>query len=140
MLKNEKGGSLIEFVLIAPLLLVILFGIIEFGVLLYDKAMLTNACREGARAGIVFSDPRVSDSEIERVVRRYADIHLISFGSGSSLDVPQPLRECNIAGCSLTVTATYDFRFLVLSNVIALIGGNIQDIINLNAISVMRLE
>jgi Flp pilus assembly protein TadG len=35
----------------------LLFGIIEFGIILYDKAMITNASREGARAGIVYSEP-----------------------------------------------------------------------------------
>ena len=140
MFKNEKGGSLVEFALIAPLLIIILFGIIEFGVLIYDKAMLTNACREGARAGIVFSDPRISDAEIESVVRGYCEAHLISFGSGTTLTVPAPIRTGNAAGDSLTVTANYDFRFLVLSNVIALIGGNIENVLNLNAVSIMRLE
>ena len=54
MIRDEHGGSLVEFAVIAPLLFVILFGIIEFGILIYDKAVITNASREGARAGIVF--------------------------------------------------------------------------------------
>lgn len=138
--KNQDGGSLVEFVLIAPLLFVILFGIIEFGILIFDKAVLTNACREGARAGIVFADPRISDAEIEAVVRNYCEAHLISFGSGSTLVVPSPTRSGNAAGDSLTVTANYDFRFLVFSNVMALIGGSIENLVNLDAVSVMRLE
>ena len=54
MIRNEKGGSLVEFAIITPLLFVILFGIFESGLLLYNKAVITNASREGARAGIVF--------------------------------------------------------------------------------------
>ena len=49
----------------------LLFGIIEFGIILYDKAMITNASREGARAGIVFDPDGISDSYIREVVKTY---------------------------------------------------------------------
>ena len=64
-MRDESGGSLVEFAVIAPLLFVILFGIIEFGILLYDQAKITNASREGARAGIVFDTTlRNSDNTV----------------------------------------------------------------------------
>ena len=56
-----------EFAIIAPLLFIILFGIIEFGILIYNKAMITNASREGARAGIVFSDPRIEMTQTSKI-------------------------------------------------------------------------
>lgn len=141
IVKDENGGSLIEFALIAPLLFIILFGIVEFGILIYDKAMLTNASREGARAGIVFSDPRISDAEIESVVRNYCETHLISFKSGSTLQVPPPVRSGNAAGDSLTVTVNYPFRFLFFSNIIVLFfGDTFEGVVNLDAVTVMRLE
>ena len=45
---------MVEFAIVLPLLLMLIFGMIEFSVMLYDKAMLTNATREGARFGILF--------------------------------------------------------------------------------------
>ena len=51
---SQKGASAVEFALVLPLLMLILFGIIEFGLLMYNKAMITNASREGARRGIVY--------------------------------------------------------------------------------------
>jgi Flp pilus assembly protein TadG len=141
-LKNQNGGSLIEFVIIAPVLFVILFGIIEFGILIYDKAMLTNASREGARAGIVYSFPdRISDAAIRTAVRNYCEDHLISFDAASVLTIPITRSGSgNAAGDTLTVTANYPFRFLVFSNVLALIGGGADDLVNLSAVTVMRLE
>ncbi|HKK00735.1 MAG TPA: TadE/TadG family type IV pilus assembly protein, partial [Desulfuromonadales bacterium] len=68
--RHERGASAVEFALVLPLLLVILFGIIEFGFILYDKAMITNASREGARAGIVLYTPgygRLSATGIQNV-------------------------------------------------------------------------
>lgn len=145
-IKNEKGGSLIEFAIISPLLFVILFGIIEFGILLYDKAMITNASREGARLGIVFAPNRITDAEIRQAVKNYCENHLISFGTGSNLvdsDItitPPGNRNGLSPGSSLTVNVQYRFNFLVFSNVIALIGGNMGDLVTLNSETVMRME
>ena len=52
--KRQEGASAVEFAIILPLLLILVFGIIEFSILFYDKAMITNASREGARVGIVY--------------------------------------------------------------------------------------
>lgn len=149
MIRDENGGSMVEFALIAPLLFVILFGIIEFGVLLYDKAMLTNASREGARAGIVYDfdsntgTNHPDNATIIATVQQYCQDYLISFGSGSTLaiDITRAGSSSrDAAGDQLTVNVTYPFRFLVFSNVLALIGGNIGETVNLEAETVMRME
>jgi Flp pilus assembly protein TadG len=151
-MNNEKGAALLELAIALPLLLVILFGIIEFGILLYDRAMLTNASREGARAGIVydFDDNNTPNdasddsfhptiASIETVAEQYCQDHLISFGSGSTLVVTVS-RDGDDAGDLLTVNLTYPFRFLLFSNVIGLLGGNIGNTLNLEAETVMRME
>ena len=53
-IKCEKGATLVEFVLVFPLLLLFTFAIIEFSVLMYDKAVITLGSREGARAAVVW--------------------------------------------------------------------------------------
>ena len=141
---EQEGAAATEFAIVLPLLLVLVFGIIEFSILLYDKAMITNASREGARAGIVFNfDPsgptRITDEEIRTIVGRYCATHLISFGSGSTLAVPIT-RTGSQEGASLTVTVNYPYRFLVFSNLIALFGGDSTNPLNLRAVTVMRLE
>jgi Flp pilus assembly protein TadG len=145
-IKNQNGGSLVEFVIIAPLLFVILFGIIEFGILIFDKAMITNASREGARAGIVFNKP-LNDNEIRQLVRDYCEDHLISFGSGSEPEIlinwgQRVYGEGESARIDqiLTINVNYPFRFLAFSNVLALLGGDVADLVNLSAVTVMRLE
>lgn len=142
-MKNQKGAAVVEFALILPLLLVILFGIIEFSVYFFDKAVITNASREGARAGIVFAAPaRISNDEIEAKVAAYCADHLISFDPSSTLTVtidPDDVTSRTV-GVPLTVTVTYPFRFLLFSNLIGVIGGNIADVLNLSAVTVMRME
>lgn len=135
-IKDQKGVSAIEFAIVLPVLVVLLFGFIEFSILLYDKAMLTNASREGARAGIVYSDPNpITDADITAVVDNYCASHLISFGTGSAVNTAIS-RTVESFGNALTVTVTYRYDFLVLPNfVTSLVGG-----VNLGAETVMRLE
>ncbi len=133
---NQNGGAAVEFAIVLPLLVTLVFGIIEFSILFYNKAMLTNASREGARAGIVFADPRITDSDIETVVDNYCKNYLITFGTTGDTPSVSVSRAGNEAGDHLTVTVDYHYDFLVMPNFIAsLIGGT-----DLSAVTVMRME
>ncbi len=48
---HRAGTATVELALVAPLLLFLLMGIIEFGLLFEDYMLLKNAAREGARTG-----------------------------------------------------------------------------------------
>lgn len=52
-LRNERGASLLEFAFIAPLLMLLLLGIVEFGFLLGEFNDVRHGAREGARAAAV---------------------------------------------------------------------------------------
>ena len=47
--KSEKGQSLVEFVLVLPILLLLILGVLEFGWMLNAKVTVNAAVREGAR-------------------------------------------------------------------------------------------
>ncbi len=69
---STHGAAAVEFGLILPLLLAIVFGIIEFGLFMYNQQVITNAAREGARAGIVQRNSgRLTEPEIRAVVMNY---------------------------------------------------------------------
>lgn len=48
--KSERGAVAVEFALLAPLLVLILLGVMEFGRAYNVQTSLTNAAREGARS------------------------------------------------------------------------------------------
>ena len=56
--RSQKGQSLVEFVLLLPVFIILLFGIIEFGRLWETMNVLTSAAREGARVAAV-TNPNV---------------------------------------------------------------------------------
>ncbi len=139
---DQKGAAAIEFAFILPVLVMLLFGIIEFGIILYDKAMITNASREGARAGILF-EPDVTTYEefkqnIDDAVNKYCSGHLITFGEDSTTHdittIPNNTKPGQ--GEDLTVTVTYTYNFLVLPNFVTALVENI----NLSAQTIMRME
>ena len=53
LLKTNKGQALVEFALILPLLLVLIFGVIEFGRIFGAELTVNNSAREGARLGAI---------------------------------------------------------------------------------------
>ncbi len=115
-LRCQKGVAAVEFAIILPVLMLIIFGIIEFGLLLYDKQVITNASREGARAGTVVGVSRVDDAGILAVMNRYIANHLVTFSTTPSLAITiDPVDRTDMDfGDELTVTVTYDYDFLVL--------------------------
>ena len=140
---RQRGAELVEFAITALLLFVLLFGIIEFSVALFDKATITNAGREGARTGILFRpDPRNLDAEdaaIREAINTYAADFLISLGGPAEMEI-DIVRTQNGGsfgvGDELTVTVTYPYQFLIIPGFIAGMGGGI----NLSSTIVMRAE
>ncbi len=57
--EGQEGAAAVEFAIVAVLLFMLVFGIIDFGFGLWDWNNSVNAAREGARKGAV--DPSVSD-------------------------------------------------------------------------------
>jgi Flp pilus assembly protein TadG len=133
---NQKGAALVEFAIVLPLLLMLVFGMIEFSIMFYDKAVITNASREGARAGIVYDFPaRISTGDIETIVGNYCSGRLITFGS-TNQETTNVSGPCINAGDTIIVTVTYPYDFLVLPNFVTTLTGSID----LSAVTVMRCE
>ena len=49
-MKADRGAAAVELALVLPVLLLVLFGVIDFGRMLHTQLKLTEAAREGARA------------------------------------------------------------------------------------------
>ena len=146
-IKDRRGATAIEFAFILPLLIILLFGTIELGLYLYNKQVITNACREGARAGIIVRVPRLTNDEIKAEVKEYCEDHLVTFGGDGGLDVIlKPVNNdpdtfdpgaerCTRFGYDLEVRADYPYDFLVLSNLNLGFGQK-----PIRSVSVMKME
>ena len=137
MPQGQRGAAVVEFALILPILLVLLVGTVDASLALYDKAVITNASREGARAGIVARSPPVTPEEIVAVVNRYALPALVSLGASSAepkVDVKTITTVNNDP--ALQVSVSYDFQGIGLGSLLQSLGRPMK----LHASTVMVYE
>lgn len=106
---DERGAVAAEFALLLPVFLLILFSIIEFGMLMYGREVVTNAAREGARAGIVQGPPKRTSGEITSIANNYLT------GTGiNQADVTFTPSNVGLSSPNLlTVAVQYNYNFLI---------------------------
>lgn len=120
--QGQGGAAVVEFALILPLLLALLVGGIDLSLALYDKAVITNASREGVRAGIVARNPPLSDAQIRQVVNHYTQSALVNLGAQ-----PTPpsvlIQKGSLGGDpTLAVTVSYTFQGIGLGSFLQSLG------------------
>jgi Flp pilus assembly protein TadG len=110
-IRSQKGQSLTEFALALPVLALLLFAVIQFGIVFNNYVTLTDATRAGARKGAVgrqLPDPQGSTIT---AVRNSA----------------QDLKQANLVvtvtstwqpGADVSVTATYPYSISLLGMVV----------------------
>ena len=147
--KAQGGAAAVEFALVFPIFLVLVFAIIEFGAVFYNKTFITNASREAARAGVVLKTPKLTTDEVVGIARKYCGqsqdastkewsivpLNLLGFDSSNALDV-SATGAGDTFGTPLTVTVSYKYNWLVLGPLIGFVAGPIT----LSATTVMNNE
>ena len=69
---RERSQSLVEFAIVAPLLLVLLFAVVDFGRVIYIYVTLNQAVNEGVRVAIRNSPLLPTNADVESAVRAHA--------------------------------------------------------------------
>ena len=102
--RSEEGQAMVEFALVAPMLFLILFGIIQFGIAFMHSVALTDAVRAGARKAAVSrsaADPtQATKSRCAR--RRDRSRHIEAF-------IADHVTSDWLSGDTVTVDATYPY-------------------------------
>ena len=133
--RAEEGAELIEFVIVFPILMLILAGILDFGMMFRSFEVVTNAAREGSRVAIL---PGYQLADVQLRVQEYLD------ASGLKSPVVTEMKSVPVKIGAKTFTAqavrvSYTYQMLVLSGVSNLFGGGVGNV-PLQAVSVMRSE
>jgi Flp pilus assembly protein TadG len=121
----QQGAAAVEFALVLPILLLVFFGMVELSLALYDKAIITNASREGARAGIVLSSPKMTDAQIRAVVLNYTNGSLISLGTTTAPTVTVVQSNPASFPNALRVTVSYTYKGLGVGTMLGALGSPI---------------
>ena len=133
----DKGAELIEFALVFPLLLLVMFGIMDFGLLFQRYETVTNAAREGARIAVL---PGYAQADVQARVTQYLAASGLTATPTVAYTAPQAL---NVGGACVTITGVtvgYPHQYLFIGKIIGLFGGSGFTTKTLTATARMRYE
>lgn len=125
--EKRKGQSLVETALVLPIILLLLTGIVDFGLLFNSYLVVSNASREGARSAAIGS----TDAQIKATINNVA----------STLDTTRltitisPDQAARVTGNSVSVTVAYGYS-MITPVIAAIIPGPFQ----LKTSATMRCE
>ena len=109
---RDRGATAVEFALLFPLLMLIVFGTIDFGRALNAQITLTQAAREGARLDALGEPNVVTQTQGAATGLSPVDVTVTACPAGSS-----PTADA-------VVTVSYQFSFITpIGTIAALIGG-----------------
>ena len=122
--RRERGQTLIEFAFIAPVLLVLLLTIVDFGIAIDRRQVIQHAVREGARQGAVrdLDIAQLVDDQSQDVLDS-TDVTVCYDGDidGDGVNDVAP----GSAGSNIRVSATFVYRFsLGASELMAAFGAD----------------
>jgi len=107
--KDQTGAALVEFALMLPLFLALLFGVVEFALIMHTKGTITQASQAGARFGAVYSSPPKSTGEIQAYVLNYLQHQGLTEITGGGIVV-----TTNPSPPAISVRVVYPYHFVVL--------------------------
>jgi Flp pilus assembly protein TadG len=127
---KRRGVAAVEFAFVAPVLILLVFGMIEFGRAVMVQQIITNASREGARLAVLDG---TTASDVRTKVGTYLTDASIK-GATVTINPSEP----NTAGYGAPVTVTVQVPFSQVSWLPSpmFLGGGRQ----LTATTVMRRE
>ena len=110
-IRSEQGQSLTEFALALPVLALLLFAVIQFGIVFNNYVTLTDATRAGARKAAVGRQLSNPQAATEQAVRN------------SAQDLKQGSLNVRVSstwqpGADVAVTATYPYSISLLGMVV----------------------
>lgn len=117
--RDEKGQAMVEFVLIAPIFLLLVFGLVQFGILFNNYLTLTDAVRAGARQAAVsrtLADP-VGATET-RIDSSASDLNAADLQVTVDPYDPASGTHTWAQGGNVSVTASYPYSINVLGFVV----------------------
>lgn len=129
--KRDEGAAAVELAILLPVLLLLIFGIVDFGRMLNSQIIITEAAREGARwAALGQTTPTPA-----------------ARATTAAIGLTAPAPTATVTACPLsaapadraTATVTYQFNFITPFNALAgMFGATGANTVQLSGRAVMR--
>ncbi|MBS4200968.1 pilus assembly protein [Bacillus sp. FJAT-49732] len=125
-MKSQKGQSLVETALILPILIMLLFGIVDFGRVFHAYLTLDHAGREAARDAAIGKEDGEIKSKTESATT--------SLGDGVGITISPAGKANRTSGNDVTITLTYTVDLIT-----PILGQTVKSI-DVENKTVMRVE
>jgi Flp pilus assembly protein TadG len=121
--RDESGAAAVEFALVLLPLLLVVFGIVNFGLAYHQQIQLSGAAREGARTMAVKNNADAVRPAVEAAAPTLTPSRL-----GVSVEIVEPVATDCSPDSRAKVTVTYPFKFEYLfgSSTITLSGVGVM--------------
>lgn len=114
--RDERGAAAVEFALVAPLLFMLVFAIIDFGFGFHAWDATQNAAREGARAGAVNPDVALIEARVrgasDFLDQGVLDVTIQCAPEGSTAFGTCASGPAWVEGDVVRVTVVYDYSYM----------------------------
>ncbi|OAI41977.1 hypothetical protein AYO38_03350 [bacterium SCGC AG-212-C10] len=130
---DGAGQTLVEFSLVLPIILIMMFALVDFGRAFYTWQVVTNSAREGARSAAV----QLPDAQIRAAVNSS-----LSGLDTSKATITYPTGTPQGAkGTPIAVRVAYTFQWVTpLGSMLTLVGGSSLSAPVITSTATMRLE
>jgi hypothetical protein len=133
--RGQRGQVLIEFAFVAPIIFLFMFVVIDFGIGVNHRVVVTNAAREAARyAATGKSEAEITARAVEQSegLVTDADVEVQFFDTDGDGEL--------LPGDSVAVRLQYTYRFVTPLSAIGNLWGGAPTSFEMNACTDMRLE
>ncbi len=148
--RNRRGLATVELAIVLPVLMLLLFGIMEMGLLFKDVLMLQQGVREGGRTAALGSTiEQVSSTVTSSAVSLTGSItitqqvrtwNVTTWGSWAPLTDSSSTSNAALSGSQIKVSATYD-HMLVTGGLFSFIATDTAKTkVTISASSIVRRE
>lgn len=135
---TERGAAAVEFALVVPVLIMMIFGMVDMGMAINAQAIVGNAAREGARAASfnganTTATTNVVNSAAKSLIGTAPTVAITCQAKGSTTSSASYCTSA-VAGDSVLVQVTYTYKWLT-PGILGLPGQS-----TIAATSQMRIE
>ena len=85
--RSESGQALVEFALVAPLVLLLLLGVVQFGIAFNESITVADAARAGSRAAVVAGPTNAATAAKSAVAAAAGSLDSATLAAGTTVTV-----------------------------------------------------
>ena len=122
----QRGSAAIEMALLLPILILMVVGVVEFGLLMHNQSVVTSASSVAARAGMAQGTPKLTHTQIAKIASDYCTGNLMAFSNAPNVSVDVLQASDPVFQKPLQVTVQFTYQGLLVGTFLSALQMNPQ--------------